>query len=300
MNWKKFARQLINNPMEASKPVDDQTHGEFFKTLTESEILITDEDKDLAWEEVRDATGTSRRAHRLNMIWKVAACIVVLAGVGYWLLPKGNTIKTQIAQTSTISLKDGTKVFLNQSSALSFQDDFNEETREVRLKGEAFFQVARDARKPFIIDLGDVQVTVLGTSFNVYTSPSGSAIEVIVESGKVALQSGSKSIILQSGEAGFYHKKNDALEKPDANRNHLAWRTHRFEFASAPFSEISMTIERVFKVDVILENTTLENCRITSSFEFESLSDVLEILQLTVGFEYIRSGNTIKILGDGC
>lgn len=301
MNWKKFARQLMSNSKETPVPTGDQNSKELFKTLNDPEISVSDHEKDLAWRNVLSATRpATNRSKVFGIIWKAAACIVVLIAMTYLLLPRKSTISTDASQTSKVSLEDGSRVFINQSSSLSFNDDFNDRIRNISLKGEAFFQVAEDELKPFVIDLGDARVTVLGTSFNVFSRPGYPEVEVIVETGKVALRAGNKSIVLQPNESGLYDKNARTLKKAKANRNHLAWRTGHFEFRSVALSEISETIERVFAVDIILENMAAGDCKVTSSFEFESLSEVLEILQLTVGFEYIRSGNTITILGDGC
>ncbi len=103
-----------------------------------------------------------------------------------------------------VELPDGSTIFLNRNSQLSYRSNFNGRGRNVNLKGEAFFEIAPDATKPFIIDAGNARVRVVGTSFNVITRNSESAVEVYVKTGKVLLSdnSGSKELALDPGYIG--------------------------------------------------------------------------------------------------
>ena len=101
-------------------------------------------------------------------------------------------------------MPDGSTIFLNRNSEFSYRSNFGDRSRNVILTGEAFFEIAPDASKPFIIDAGNARVRVVGTSFNVITSNSESAVEVFVKTGKVMLSSnsGSESIALDPGYIG--------------------------------------------------------------------------------------------------
>ena len=101
-------------------------------------------------------------------------------------------------------MPDGSRIFLNRNSEFSYRSNFGDRNRNVTLTGEAFFEIAPDAAKPFIIDAGNARVKVVGTSFNVITNNSRSAVEVFVKTGKVMLSnnSGSKSMALEPGYVG--------------------------------------------------------------------------------------------------
>ncbi|MBK7131283.1 MAG: FecR domain-containing protein [Bacteroidales bacterium] len=108
-----------------------------------------------------------------------------------------------------ISLPDGSKISLNRNSQLTYRENFGKKNRNVKLTGEAFFEIAPDASKPFIIDAGKADVRVVGTSFNVITNNTESEVEVYVKTGKVILsdKSGSQSIALEPGFVGKMDSK---------------------------------------------------------------------------------------------
>ena len=150
---------------------------------------------------------------RFPMWLRVAASVVLLLGLGYWwyvnpAADPGRLVEIQTAEgeTQNIILPDGSTVWLNENTTFSYMDKF--EVRQVNLNGEAFFQVDRQEENPFIILSGEATTTVLGTSFNVRAYPDEPAVEVTVESGKVALKKNlpaeAEEIILAAGESGVY------------------------------------------------------------------------------------------------
>ncbi len=301
MSWTEFAKQLLN--ANSQDKHDERTDsGVLLEHTSDPDISLSEDEKSMAWQQIRQLTLEKKGSQLFNWsaAWKVAASIVVIIGLRYWFWPGYRTLETQVAQTSETTLMDGSRVLLNQESSLSYGKDFNQSARSVKLRGEAFFNVQRDELKPFIVDAGEIEVTVLGTSFNVYSKSDSDLMEVIVESGKVVVQAGTQSLVLLPGEAGFYNKSDQTLTKSQANPNHLAWRTHQLTFESSSFQEVKNTLERIFDVQILLDNEKLNACEITSIFKFRDLSEVMEILQLTIGFEYIRSEGSIKILSDGC
>ena len=125
-----------------------------------------------------------------------------------------------------IDLPDGSKIYLNRNSELSYRENFGKNKRDVKLTGEAFFEISPDAIKPFIIDAGKASVKVVGTSFNVITNNTESAVEVFVITGKVILsdKSGSQSIALEPGYIGTIDSKKSGKSLND-NPNYRSWNT---------------------------------------------------------------------------
>ena len=149
-------------------------------------------------------------------VWRMAAAVAVvaIAGAGVWFVNKGRAVNemltqkvTQSGQKSTLVLADGTQIRLNAESSLSYPEKFEGNTREVVLEGEAFFDVARDESRPFIIKSGDLVTTVLGTTFNVKAFPN-EQMAVTVVSGKVAVQANNQPAPAKSHEQSHENKNN--------------------------------------------------------------------------------------------
>jgi len=128
-----------------------------------------------------------------------------------------------------ILLEDGTRVMLNRDSKIRYNKKFGTEAREISLRGEAWFDVARDTARPFLIDAGSAMVEVLGTSFNVNAYKENPIIEITVESGVVAVkakQDLEEQIILRAGNSGSYNSSKHELKlQSDYNPNNFAWKT---------------------------------------------------------------------------
>jgi ferric-dicitrate binding protein FerR (iron transport regulator) len=153
-------------------------------------------------------------SYRIRTILKIAATVLIVIGLASTAIYLGNTgmfSKKMIVATNNdqrnveVSLPDGSKVFLNRNSELSYRSNSGKTTRNVSLKGEAFFEIVRNESKPFIIDAGKANIKVLGTSFNVITNNSNNVVEVFVKTGSVMLSdsSGAQNLILESGFTNY-------------------------------------------------------------------------------------------------
>ena len=142
-----------------------------------------------------------------SAIMRVAAVALIVLSLGTTAIylnstgafSKKITVSTGMDQKNLlVNLPDGSKIFLNRNTGLSYRANFGKHRRDVKLTGEAFFDISHDASKPFIIDAGKAEIKVVGTSFNVITNNAESAVEVYVKTGKVLLSdnSGTQSMLL--------------------------------------------------------------------------------------------------------
>ena len=157
--------------------------------------------KDRMWENIQMATVQKRRKRSYR--WIVAASIAILTLFGGYLFLMQPVTAAKAIVTNTypndirlLRLPDGSRVWVNQNTKIAYTDEFAGDTREVTLSGEAFFEVAKDPDKPFIITSGAVRTTVLGTSFNV-EAYAGKPIAVSVRSGLVKVQSSGNTVMLK-------------------------------------------------------------------------------------------------------
>lgn len=201
-------------------------------------------------------------------------------------------------------LPDHSRVWLNKGSELIYNKDFNGSERLVQLKGEGFFEVQRDVTRPFIIETGDVQTKVLGTSFNLRAYPEDSVIDLVVATGKVSFNARSETnqAIITPGNGARINKVNKVLNKYTiSDENSWAWRSGKLNFADTPLKEVLLDLSRYYEIKIELQNTGLGNCRFTGVFTNAKLQEVLKVLQVTLNLKYTESDKqSIVISGQGC
>ncbi len=187
---------------------------------------------------------------------------------------------------SQVILPDGSKVWLNAESTIKFQVPFQENSRNIDIVGEAFFDVARNLEQPFIVQSGSVMVKVLGTRFNYKAFAEDKNIEVVLEEGKIALNlqndSENKETILRPGDHAVIEKEsNKTIVKNENINKYIAWHTGKLVFDNSPMSEVARLLERWYGVEVQVQDSEIMNYRFTTTFENESLFQVIELLGLS-------------------
>lgn len=202
---------------------------------------------------------------------------------------------------STMKLPDGSTVKLNADSRLKIPNNFNVELREVILEGEAFFEIAKNESKPFIIHTGDVQTTVKGTSFNVNAFPETGQVVVAVVTGVVEVLNENKTstintLLLTPNEIAFYNKSNSELKKSiDYDKNILAWKDDKLVFSSAQFNEIVLTLERWYGVKFDIRKKVEMKKGFKGEYESETLKNILETVSYTGNFKFKIEGKKVII-----
>lgn len=200
-------------------------------------------------------------------------------------------------------LADGSKITLHGESSYEVLT-MDENTREVRITGKAYFDIQRDENRPFIIHTGNAKVQVLGTSFLVDTY--GTKTEVCVESGLVELSkslnnSEEFSVRLAKGEMGLITNSNRGIIKKNIdNLNYLAWKTKVITFNESSMDEVKKVLEDVYGIMVTFENPSFKNCKLTAKFNKKKPKDAIEIIARTFGMEYEYSNNKAVLKGKGC
>lgn len=214
-----------------------------------------------------------------------------------------NTIKVPYGKRFELQLSDGTKVTVNAGSSLKYPVRFIEgEDRRVFLKGEAFFDVTKDEKHPFIVNANEINVRVLGTTFNMSSYPEDANIStVLVEGSVVAYEVGdhylsNSAVQLKPNYKAAWHKNNKIIkvEKTDIE-THIAWVEGRLVLHEVAFSDILKKLERQYNVVIINNNKKLESRFFTAKFDIENIYQVLESLSLSGNFSYKVNKNIINI-----
>lgn len=243
--------------------------------------------------------GKVVRLKSFRWLARVAAVLLILAAGLWWLNGPGNifqdpmmAIETQDSDQQMHELPDGSTVWLNEHTKLSYKQGFK--NRIVYLEGEAFFDVERMESNPFMIISGDTKTTVLGTSFNVRAYPEEKQVEVTVESGEVRFEEQEeteveKEVILKAGNAGLYVKESKEVKKIEQqDPNAIAWKKRSLVFENEKFADVVKALERYYKIDIQVSNTKVLNCTLKANkMDNPKLEEVLEMVTYIMEVELI-------------
>ena len=195
-----------------------------------------------------------------------------------------------------IVLADGTQVWLNSATKLIFPQNFTGKERRVVLSGEAFFEVARDENKPFIVETSRMDVKVLGTRFNVNAYTDNEMVSTTLVDGSVEVASGTqKPITLVPGEQAYGEA--GELEKREVNvRLYTSWIDGRFMFNNVELEEIAKQISRWYDVEIFFTNENVKKIRFTGGMvKFKPLDDLIRMIESTSSVCFSVKGRTIVI-----
>ena len=269
---------------------------------------------DMEWERLEKSIDfkaiTPKAAERslFANVYRYAAAllIIVLAGFTayYFLYNQESEQLVAELQIQEVELSEGSKVTINSNSKLTYPKKFEKDKRVVALSGEAFFEVAKDPNRPFIINAGEIRVEVLGTSFNVKAHETHDNIEVTVSSGKVAVyrtDNPDERVILIKGQKAIFYKSTTKIEASiNDNINFNAWKTKQIIFEDTPMPDVVRTINEIYKSDLKLVGGQLDECPVTTTFDNQSLESILNVLESTLDLKIEQKGEGHEISGDGC
>ncbi len=252
----------------------------------------------------RPVSRTLGKRTRRYMIGAAAlALLLILPSVIYFLFFMQAREDVLAAEDHVVEsvLPDGTSVALNSGAVLHFPTRFTGKERKVSLEGEAYFDVVHNEKKAFVIEADDMQLRVLGTSFYVNTHAAGNTMEVVLISGSVQIEYNGRQMVLEPGEkAVVLRQEGEIVKQPHSDPNLLAWKTRKLSFDNTPMSRIVELLEKVYHKEIVVMNPEINNCRITATFEGQSLEAVLLVLQSTIDITARPRGDTVELSGTGC
>lgn len=300
-----------------------------------SEAFKPNDIRDQMLEEITnriDGTGKSFNVERsgrpvrrmyfsdMRVLRRVAAVFIVGIGLAaFFYSRRDSTSKTsetiaarEVApvekSSSVIYLSDGSVVWLKGESRLDFPKTFTGFTREVTLTGEAFFEVAKDRSKPFIIHSANLTTRVLGTSFNIKDYENEESTEVAVVTGKVSVSVNKpvaekvSEIILRPNQKATYSRKKNFFVQSELNdlQPYQSLVKTKLAFNETPLMEILTLLNVTYDVTITLGDERMKDCIITADLTDESLIVSLKILSKAIGAEYEIVGKEVKLTGPGC
>lgn len=255
-------------------------------------------DVDKAWEKFRSGNGTrntevvKQKSNRYSWL-RIAASLIIVAAIGIisYIVFNNSSPKQLIVQTTgnvlIDTLPDGSEVTLNKRSTISYPSKFKGDKRSVALTGEAFFNVVPNKKKPFIIDVNDLQVTVVGTSFNVKSEKGNT--EVVVETGIVRVTRNGQSVELRAGEKILFSKNDSAAAKQQvSDKLYNYYRSKEFVCDGTPLWKLVKVLNEAYDANIVIGRKELNNLQLNTTFNNESLDKILEIIHLTFDLTVTR------------
>lgn len=238
----------------------------------------------------------------------VAASVLLLFGMtNYFFYTKGyNQVNSQLVELknplgmqTSIILSDGTNVILNSGTVLSYPTAFTSKYREVSVRGEAYFDVAKDVDHPFIVNAENINVRVLGTKFNVKAYEEENSIDVTLEEGRVevGLTNFPDSYKIEPGQRICFDKSKSMFTQSKINTKHLtSWKDGEFYFDKNSFEEIARQLERRFNVNIEIVSDNLKHIVYSGDFiRNENLEQILTVMTADRRSKYLIDGNQVRI-----
>ncbi|MCE3227368.1 MAG: hypothetical protein K0S32_1919 [Bacteroidetes bacterium] len=274
---------------------------------TEQEVNV-----DKAWNKLEERLNEKEEAKVISIrprftIYHAAAALAIIAVLAILItFFMGGEQTTGLALVSsknsvTSRLPDGSSVILNKNSELTYESGSNK--REVKLKGEAYFDVVHNEDQPFVVTVNDITIKDIGTSFNVKAIEGTSTIEVMVESGEVHFYSKEdEGLKLVKGEKAVYstidRKFSKAFISPGDNTT--SYHSKVFRFKETPLHLVIQQLNDVYEMNIQLEDPALGNCMLSVTFNNEKPEAILSIIAETLNLEVVRSGKSITLKGEPC
>ena len=286
-----------------------------------------------ATEETEEDTAIVQSFPKRRLFWIAAgiaaSALVVFLGVSMFNAKQAvagkqvsNTISTRAGSKSKVQLPDGTQVWLNADSRLTYGQSFSGPLREVQLTGEAYFDVVRDKTRPFIIHTSSIDVKVLGTAFNVRSYPGEKTTETALIRGSVEVilhNNPEKKIVLKPNEKLVVENKEPARvaeegapppleptlmitkgkvrvdKKDETSVIETMWVENKLAFDNDSLSAIALAMEHWYNIKMVIKNDKLKSVPFTGIFENKTIPEVLEALSLSRHFRYDIKDGVVSI-----
>ncbi|HPE75313.1 MAG TPA: FecR domain-containing protein [Draconibacterium sp.] len=239
---------------------------------------------------------------------KIAAALVIGLFLGIYVTSVNSKTKPEYysahapkGSVSQTVLPDGTIIFLNADSHLKFSMEGKKGMREVFLEGEAWFDVAKNKKKPFIVHTDTYDVEVTGTRFNIKTYDDENEVTTTLEEGSISVQSTEnfkigENIILKPGEQLVLNRDSKTATVKEVNTKWFtSWKDNKLIFINMELKDLVVLLERKYGVDIEVKREEIMKLHFDGTIKDESIIEILEILKKTLPIDYIIEGQKIEI-----
>jgi transmembrane sensor len=283
-----------NTDLELSKEEEDRIFRKLTSSITTVEDVV--------------ALKPKRKTRPDQWMIRIAASLVIVSLVSYavWYFTMSSKYQLEVVAKNGVEkiiLNDGSLVWLRGESKVLYYEKPDEGARYTTFQGEALFEVAKDASHPFIVQCGEVKVSVLGTSFNIKTGVD--QVELTVLTGKVNLSSAANTAGVDVlPQEKIIYKNNGEFEKFSTSPQEITSLTvntdYNMQFTNTGMDEVVNRLESKFNVSVKLSDKRIRNCKITMDFTDQSLEKSLQLISEVLDVTYSVQDKTVTLTGKGC
>ena len=245
---------------------------------------------------------------------RAAAAILFFVISGYFLFNQFGSqpeIKQPVAakieevfaakgQKIDIQLSDGTRIKLNANTKISYPENFADSVREVTVDGEAYFDVARDPKRPFIVHTSHANTQVVGTSFNIHTTQEAFAVTLVEGKVNVSLPNGQTASLSPNEQATVSRGSNNIAMQKVSVEKYIGWKDNALLFDHITVREAFGLMENWYNVDIKVKDPALMNCIVISKYQNESLENVLNSFVFMLKMDFKVNGRLVTVSGKGC
>jgi ferric-dicitrate binding protein FerR (iron transport regulator) len=278
------------------------------ETLQNNGPVFTSKEK--IWDKVKKGTASTRK-HFVRSFMKYAAVFAFALAIGLFLKPPVPTEEVRYAeisvpygQMSQIMLSDSTMIWLNSGTTLKYPDSFSKTQRDVFLEGEAYFEVTHKQNKPFYVHLDDMQVEVVGTSFNVSAYKEDTCSFVTLVEGKVIINnsSGKQITRLTEGQMISKAKNNSGYEIKNNVKTSFydSWKNGTMLFENQTLEQITSKLERWYNVEIVYTDPSVKDYRFTGTIlKNKPITQIMQVFELLLSVKFeqkISSNNKDQII----
>ena len=270
--------------------------------LIHQKVQQIDERK--AFQKISSQLFTRRKISIFTWVQRVAAVLlipVIVVSALYFHSEKSNhnqfttvynTVETPLGMRSSLTLPDGTKVWLNAGSKISYPVLFANDRRMISLTGEAYFEVKKDKNWPFFVSTKNMNVLVTGTIFNCNAYPENDQVQTVLVEGEVTIvnQSATELATMNPGELAVFSNHNQRITKTKTDlQKYIAWKSGKLMFRDDKMNKVVEKLERWYNVEFEIEDKEIANYVYTATFIDESLDQVLKMLSISAPIRYTIS-----------
>ena len=283
--WIKNNDSLDRWIMQAIERSDSHLDEEVYERLTRIKENIESREK-----------KSHRRFSFVPMLrWAAVVCLPIIAALAVYELGLDSKVDTlplvvtaESGERAKVQLPDGTKVNINSASQISYPHDFNGEKRIVELDGEAYFEVTPDKERPFVVKAAGLEITVLGTAFDVCAYKDDNEVSVVLLTGKVDVASESDRYVMQPDEKLVYDRNTGTMQVGKVcSKEYVEWTDGNLRFENESLENIVKVLSRVYNVKIVFDSAFPEGQYFfTGSIGSGGITNALDILSMTSSLHY--------------
>jgi transmembrane sensor len=256
--------------------------------------------------------GRPARQWSIASVAALAASVIATVGVIRWMTTRqagrhgttgtpAQTLSTAIGERDSLRLSDGTRIVIGPASRIDVAAGYGRSQREVTVRGQTFFDVVHDAARPFVVHAGTAAIRDVGTTFTVQADRADSIV-VAVTAGSVVLHAAAttqdRDVVLRAGDAGVLRGDGTpVVRRGTVSDDDVAWTRGLLVFRETPFDQVQRDLRRWYGVELRAADSSLVHGHLTATFADERIDGIQTVLQLALGAEIERHGDTLVVVG---